>query len=93
MIELLKLLFGICFLVLGIPVGNFLASQTKEELKDGKKYFILLVWVGLAGGAVGLVLGNDALLFTMFFIAIVTSRSLKKKVKRKIKKIPKIYPK
>jgi MFS family permease len=69
---------GIVFLVLGIPLGNFLAKITKEELKSGRKWFKLLIILSFIGAIVFLILGNDALLFTFLFIAIVTSRSLKK---------------
>ena len=79
MIETLKILIGIAVLILGFPLGNFLAKITKEELKSGQKYFIILTWLGLVGGLVGLIIQNDVLLFTMFFIAIVTSCSVKKK--------------
>ena len=76
--ELLKLVIGIVFLALGIPIGNFLAKITKEELKSGKKWFKLIVIVSLILGVVGFIIGNDVLLFSGFFIAIVTSRSIGK---------------
>lgn len=79
MIEILKILIGIAVLILGIPIGNFIAKVTKKEIKSGQIYFIILTWIGLLGGLTGLILGNDVLLFTMFFIAIVTSRSIKKR--------------
>jgi len=75
--ELIKLVIGIAFLALGIPIGNFLAKITKEELKSGRKWFKLIVLLSLIFGAVGLIIGNDVLLFSLFFIAIVASRSLK----------------
>lgn len=74
--EIIKLLIGIALLGLAFPVGNMLAKITKEELKSGKKWFRLIVILGLIGGVVGLIIGNDVLLFSFFFIAIVTSRSL-----------------
>ena len=83
MLEIWKLLISTGLLILGFPIGELLARATKEELNQGRKYFVFLVWIGLIGGMVGLILGNDILLFSMFFIAIVTSRSL---VKRKVKK-------
>lgn len=83
MLEILKLIIGLGVLVLGFFIGEVLAKLTREELKPGKKYFLVLMWASFAGGIVGLILGNDVLLFTMFFISIVTSRSL---VKRKRKK-------
>jgi hypothetical protein len=74
--ELYKLLIAIGFLILGIPIGGLLARMTKEELKQGKNYFKYLIVVSLVGAIVFLILGNDALLFGMLFIAIVASRSL-----------------
>ncbi len=89
--EVFKLLIGIGVLILGYPIGVLLRHLTKDELKYGQVYFKILVYIGLIGGIVGLVIGNDVILFTMFFIAIVSSRSLlkykknnsKKKVKRR----------
>lgn len=75
--EVIKILIGIVILALGMPLGNLLAKYTKEELEEGKKWFKILVFLGLIGGLVGLIIGNDVLMFSLFFIAIVTSRSLK----------------
>ena len=70
-----------------MPIGNFLAKNTKEELHSGQIYFIILTWLGLIGGLIGLIIGNDVLLFTMFFIAIVASRSVKiSKISKRKKK-------
>ena len=77
MLEVIKLLMGIFVLFFGIPLGNFLAKITKEELKDGKKWFELLVFIGLIGGIIGLIIKNDTIMFSLFFIVIVTTRSLK----------------
>ncbi len=83
MTELTNILIGILVLVLGIPLGNLLARFTKEELKTGQRWFKLLAIITLILGLIGLIIGDDVLMFTMFFIAIVTSRSLKvKKGKR-----------
>ncbi len=76
--QIFTFLIGIFVLILGIPIGNLLARCTKDESKDGQKWFKLLVMIGLIGGVVGLIIGNDIVLFTFFFIAIVSSRSLKK---------------
>jgi len=76
--EVYNLILGILLLALGIPIGNVLAKITKEELKGGKKYFKLLIILSLIGALAFLILGNDVLLFTLLFIAIITSRSLKK---------------
>lgn len=75
---MIRLLIGTLVLFLGIPLGNFLAKRTKEELKPGKKWFKIILILSLAGGLIGLILKDDVLLFSLFFIAIATSRSLKK---------------
>jgi uncharacterized membrane protein HdeD (DUF308 family) len=76
--QVYLLLIGVALLILGIPIGNLLAKATKEELKSGKKWFKLIIIIGLIGAVVSLILGKDALLFTFLFIAIVTSRSIKR---------------
>lgn len=75
--QLTNILIGIVFLILGYPIGNFLARITKEELKQGQKWFKLIIILSLAGGFIGLILQNDILMFSFFFIAVVTSQSLK----------------
>ena len=81
--DIIKILIGIVVLFLGVFIGNLLAKFTKEELKTGQSWFRIIVILSLIGGVIGLIIGNDILMFTMFFIAIVTSRSLKvKKGKR-----------
>ncbi|MEK6812472.1 MAG: hypothetical protein AABX76_02835 [Nanoarchaeota archaeon] len=82
MTQLILLFVGILVLLLGIPIGNFLAKQTKEELKDGRIWFKLIIMLSLIGVLAGLFFRNDFLLFTFAFIAIVTSRSLN--VRRKV---------
>ncbi|MEK6840845.1 MAG: hypothetical protein AABX79_02740 [Nanoarchaeota archaeon] len=79
MIELVKIAIGIIVLIMGIPIGNYLAKQTKEELSQGQRWFKILILLSLAGSVAGLVLKNDALFFSFLFIAIVTSRSLRNK--------------
>ena len=76
---MLRILIGVVVLILGIPIGNFLAKYTKEELKDGRKWFNLLIFIGAIGGIIGAIIQNDALMFSFLFIAVVSSRSLIKK--------------
>jgi len=77
--EIFKLLIGIAVLVLGYPIGYLLAKYTKDELKAGRKWFGIIILISLLGGVATLIIGNDALLFGFFFIAIVTSQSLRRK--------------
>jgi len=75
--EMIKLIIGILILLFGFPIGSYLAKSTKEELKSGQRWFKLIVICSLIAGVVGLIIGNDILMFSFFFIAIVASRSLK----------------
>ena len=80
---MIKLIIGIGVLVLGIPLGILLAKKTKEELKSGQKWFKIIIILSLIGGVIGLIIGDDVLFFSFFFIAIVVSMSLKRKVTEK----------
>ena len=74
--EITKLIIGAIVLFSGIPIGNFLANMTKEELKSGQIWFKIITILSLIIGIIGLIIKNDLILFSFFFIAIVTSRSL-----------------
>lgn len=77
--ELIQFIIGIIMLILGFPIGNFLAKKTKEELKAGQKYFKLILLISSISAIISLFIRNDALMFSFLFIFIVTSRSLIKK--------------
>lgn len=77
--EFIKILIGCVFLVLGVLLGNWLASSTKSELKKNQKWFKIIIVLCLVLGFIGLWINNDVVIFSFFFIAIVTSRSLRKK--------------
>lgn len=79
--DILKIAIGIAFLLLGIPIGSYLAQKTKEELKDGQKWFKLIIVISIVCSIFSLITGNDFLFFSFLFIAIVTSRSLTPKNK------------
>ena len=66
--EMLKFIIAIIVLALGIPIGDYLAKITKEELRQGRLWFKLIIIVSLIGAVLALILGNDALLFTFLFI-------------------------
>ena len=73
---MIKILMGSIILLLAIPLGNYLAKKTKEELKKGQFWFKIITVVSLIGSVIYLVLENEVLFFAFLFIAIVTSRSL-----------------
>ncbi len=77
--EIYTLLIGVVVLVLAFPMGDILAKKTKEELKSGRKWFKIIVYVSLFGGVVGMLIRDDVLMFSFFFMALVTSRSLRRK--------------
>jgi len=77
--EIIKFSIGILVLILGFPIGSYLAKKTKEELKSGQRWFRLIIIVCLIGAIINLFFRNDVLLFTFLFIVIVVSRSLKKR--------------
>ncbi len=70
------ILLGVAVLVLGYPLGKFLAHITKEELAAGQRWFKLIILLSIIGAIVGLILNIDVLFFSFLFFAIVTSRSL-----------------
>jgi len=74
--ELVIFFIGVFVLFLGVPLGIFLAKFTKEELKDGRKWFKILIITSLVVGMVGLIIRNDGLMFSCFFIALITAQSL-----------------
>jgi len=76
--EAIKIIVGILVLIIGFPIGNYLAYKTREELRAGQPWFKLIIILALIGGVVGLIINNDAVLFGFFFIVAVTSRSLGK---------------
>ena len=84
--EWLKFILGVVVLALGIPIGDWIAKVTKEELKAGQIWFKLIIIICLVGSLLFLILGEDDVLFALLFIAIVTSRSLAAKKKRKRKR-------
>ena len=75
--DILKISIGIAILLLGIPIGSYLAKKTKEELKSGQKWFKLIIVISLICSVISLIARNDFLFFSFLFIALVTSKSLK----------------
>ncbi|MFH0831475.1 MAG: hypothetical protein V1886_01240 [archaeon] len=69
-------------LILAFPVGMLIAKATKEELKQGRKVFIILIAISLLSILVSFLMGirNDNLTilsYTAMFIAIISALSLK----------------
>lgn len=77
--EIFGFFIGILVLVLAFPIGFLLSKSTKEELKQGQKWFKIIIIFSFLGSIISLILKNDILFFSFLFIIIVTSRSLRKK--------------
>ena len=54
--EVFRLLISVAVLFLGIPIGNVLRDKTKDEMKQGAKWFRIIVFLSLIIGLVGLVI-------------------------------------
>lgn len=76
--EVYNFAIAIILLALAIPLGNLLAKATKEELHKGRKWFKLLMIACLIGSIPALIFRKDVIFFSLLFIAVVTSRSVKK---------------
>lgn len=74
--ETIKILLGTLVLILAYPIGKILKNSTKDEQVIGRPWFILLTIISLLVGFTGLFMRNDWLMFTSFFITIVTSQNL-----------------
>lgn len=79
--EIINILIGSAVVFLGFPIGEILASLTKEELKEGRAWFKLIIVSGIIGSVASIITSNDVLFFTFLFIIAVTSRSINRKRK------------
>ena len=77
--EIFGIFIGILVLVLAFPIGSLLSKSTKEELKQGQKWFKMIIIFSFLGSIISLIVKNDILFFSFLFIIIVISRSLRKK--------------
>ena len=76
--EWIIYLIGIAVLLLGFPIGHYLAKTTKEELKSGQPLFKLIILISFICAIVSAILRIDTLMFAFLFIVVVTSRSIRK---------------
>ena len=75
------MILEILVLILAFPVGIALTHFTKEELKDGKKYFKVIIFVSLISSIFFYFNNKIHLTLTSLFILIVTSISKYKTIK------------
>lgn len=72
------MLLQIILLLLAIPVGLLIANLTREELKDGKKYFKAIIVASIIVGIWFYLVGETYITWTAGFIIITTLVSLTK---------------
>lgn len=70
------MIIGVAVLILGVPIGDFLAKKTKDELKSGQAWFKAIIILSIVGSIIAAFYRSDVLLFSFLFIAVVSSRSL-----------------
>jgi len=68
--------FEIVFLLLSVPVGILISKLARDELKQGEKWFKLLIISSVLIGAWFYLTGLYYISWTMGFILIVTMISL-----------------
>lgn len=78
MVNFFNVLVVVIVLLMGIPIGKFLAYLTKDEKEGGQIWFKILICVSMVGAVLSLIFRQDIFLVTFLFIAIVTSQSLKR---------------
>ncbi len=61
---------SLILLVLAIPVGLLIANMCKDELIDGRKWFVVLFIVSVLLGVWFFLIGNNVVGYTLIFIAI-----------------------
>ena len=73
---LVKSLIGILALAIAFPLGNFLAKITKEELKNGKRWFKLIIILSSIGLVIGIIVKKIEIVFWFLFIVIIAKKCL-----------------
>ncbi len=80
--NMLTAFWAVAILLTAVPAGFLLAYMTKDELKQGKKWFGAITCLSIIGSIVFLFLKNETVALTFVYMAIVASISLRKAIKR-----------
>jgi len=82
----IQLILLVVTVLLGYPIGRFIASNTKEELKAGKIWFKLIMWACIFGMIISIIMFKKddllSLLMSFAFIYIIAFVSLCYKEKK-----------
>lgn len=82
---MLKEVLIVIILISAVPLGYLLAYLCRDELKQGRKWFKLLVFVSVLLAVIFLFF-NLAIALTLFFISIVSLISLIKSYDKRFAK-------
>ena len=80
------MLWEMIILVLAFPIGYLLAYLTRDELKQGRKWFKLIILISAAGSIIFL-WSNLTISLTLAFISIATIICLIKSYDKKFVKV------
>ncbi len=82
------MIIEIIILFLAVPVGILIARLTRDEMKDGRKYFQIIEFISIIGAIVFSFLRLPYISYTFGFIlivSIISSQRAKKTRKRSFK--------
>jgi ABC-type sugar transport system permease subunit len=71
-------LWVILILLTAIPVGLLIAWLTKEELRDGQRWFKLIALLSCVGSVAFLILKNEIVALSLVYMAIVSYMSVRR---------------
>jgi hypothetical protein len=77
------ILTAILLLFLAIPLGLYLSVKARDELRDGRRWFVLLLILSIASGLGFGIAGEYEISFASSFIAITSFISYIKSFDRK----------
>lgn len=77
------MIMSLILLILAIPVGLLIACMCKDELVDGRKWFVVLFIVGVIFGLWFFLIDNNVVGYTLIFISIISLVSYIKSFNKK----------
>jgi len=70
--EIINIILSVVILLLSIPIGFLIAHLTREELRQGRKWFLMIILICLIGLIITLFMSIYYLTLTFAFIIILT---------------------
>ena len=82
---MIEIILSVAILILAIPTGYLIAYLTKDELKQGKNWFRLLLILSLIVGLGAYFFGNNLIALTCGFVFIMSLISFIRSNAKKLK--------